>query len=102
MSDHSTLGSICRFHRLRPRACPWDRAGRWRSCRCRPQEALFFVGIDWAAAEHAVPVLDQTGRQVAAFTIEPHHGQRRQTGFPAGQTRRGSAEPVAIERPAEG
>lgn len=32
--------------------------------------ALFFVGIDWAAAEHAVCVLDAGGRRVAAFTVE--------------------------------
>ena len=31
---------------------------------------LFFVGIDWAAATHAVCVLDNTGRRVAAFTVE--------------------------------
>jgi transposase len=31
---------------------------------------LFFVGIDWAAARHAVCVLDQAGRRVAAFSIE--------------------------------
>jgi len=33
-------------------------------------EALFFVGIDWAAEKHAVCVLDSTGRRVAAFSIE--------------------------------
>ncbi|WP_425296497.1 IS110 family transposase, partial [Nocardia abscessus] len=33
-------------------------------------EALFFVGIDWAAKVHAVCVLDSTGRKVAAFTVE--------------------------------
>ena len=31
---------------------------------------LFFVGIDWAATEHAVCVLDQAGHKVAAFSIE--------------------------------
>jgi hypothetical protein len=30
---------------------------------------LFFVGIDWAAAEHAVCVRDHTGGKIAAFTI---------------------------------
>lgn len=30
---------------------------------------LFFVGIDWAATEHAVCVLDRNGRKTAAFTI---------------------------------
>jgi transposase len=32
--------------------------------------ALFFVGIDWAAENHAVCVLDATGRRVAALRIE--------------------------------
>jgi transposase len=32
--------------------------------------ALFYVGIDWAAASHAVCVLDDTGRRVAGFNIE--------------------------------
>jgi transposase len=33
-------------------------------------DALFFVGIDWAAAEHAVCVLDISGHKLAAFTID--------------------------------
>ena len=33
-------------------------------------EAMFFIGIDWAAKTHAVCVLDATGRQVAAYTVE--------------------------------
>jgi hypothetical protein len=32
---------------------------------------LMFVGIDWASTEHAVCVLDQTGKTVGAFRI-PH------------------------------
>jgi transposase len=31
---------------------------------------LFYVGIDWAAESHAVCVLDNAGRRVAAFSIE--------------------------------
>jgi transposase len=63
------------------------------------QEALFFVGIDWAAAEHAVCVLDRTGCQVAAFAVE-----HTAAGFARLATRLGklaAAEqvPVAIERP---
>ncbi|WP_370940267.1 IS110 family transposase [Amycolatopsis sp. cg13] len=56
---------------------------------------LFFVGIDWAAAEHAVCVLDQTGKKVAAFTVE-----HTAAGF-ARLGRLGDIErvPVAIERP---
>src|SRR4029450_8115678 len=32
--------------------------------------ALIYVGIDWAAASHAVCVLDEAGRRVAGFSIE--------------------------------
>ncbi|WP_309246107.1 IS110 family transposase [Verrucosispora sioxanthis] len=56
---------------------------------------LFFVGIDWATTEHAVRVLDRTGRKVAAFTIE-----HAAAGFTRlnklGDTK---STPVAIERP---
>jgi hypothetical protein len=58
-----------------------------------------FVGIDWASTEHAVCVLDQTGKTVRAFRI-PHSAagfgdlvaRLRRLGAPAGL-------PVAIERP---
>ncbi|MGH3286943.1 MAG: IS110 family transposase, partial [Streptosporangiaceae bacterium] len=33
-------------------------------------EALFFTGIDWAAATHAVCVMDAAGKITAEFTIE--------------------------------
>lgn len=61
--------------------------------------ALFFVGIDWAAAVHAVCVLDATGRKVAAFTVEHSaaglaHLVRRLAGLGEPETM-----PVAIERP---
>jgi transposase len=61
--------------------------------------ALYFVGIDWAAKTHAVCVLDATGKQVAAFTIE-----HTAAGF-ASLIRRlaklgdPAEAPVAIERP---
>ncbi|PXY17668.1 transposase [Prauserella coralliicola] len=60
---------------------------------------LFFVGIDWAGAEHAVCVLDHTGKKIAAFTID-----HTAAGFGRLAARLGSlgpAEqiPVAIERP---
>lgn len=60
---------------------------------------LFFVGIDWAAAEHAVHVLDSGGRKIAAFTID-----HTAAGFARLATRLsklGEVEriPVAIERP---
>jgi transposase len=62
-------------------------------------EALFFVGIDWAAEIHAVCVLDPGGRQVAAFSVaHTADGLARliaalaRLGEPAGI-------PIAIERP---
>ena len=33
-------------------------------------EALFFTGIDWAAATHAVCVMDAAGKIITEFTIE--------------------------------
>jgi transposase len=61
--------------------------------------ALFYVGIDWAAANHAVCVLDTTGRKVAAFSIEHSadgfSGLVRRLGRLAGPER----VAVAIERP---
>lgn len=61
--------------------------------------ALFFVGIDWAARTHAVCVLDATGRQVAAFTIE--HTAAGFAGLIARLGRLGARVevPVAIGRP---
>lgn len=61
--------------------------------------ALFFVGIDWAAANHAVCVLDDTGRRAAAFSID-----HSAAGFGdlVGRLRRLGAVDhvaVAIERP---
>jgi transposase len=62
-------------------------------------DAVGWVGIDWAAAEHAVCVLDAGGRRVAGFTVT-HSAEglaglvRRLAGFgEAGDL------PVAIERP---
>jgi transposase len=62
-------------------------------------QSLFFVGIDWAAAEHAGCVLDPTGRKVTAFTID-----HTAAGFARLATRLGKLGdvnriPVAIERP---
>lgn len=62
-------------------------------------DVSFFVGIDWGSAEHAVCVLDATGRKVAAFTIG-----HSAAGFAVLARRLGKlAAPelvtVAIERP---
>ena len=62
-------------------------------------EALFFVGIDWATAEHAVCVTDATGKIVSQFVVK-HSADgiaaliRRLARFgdPAGI-------PIGIERP---
>jgi transposase len=61
--------------------------------------ALFFVGIDWAAATHAVCVLDATGQKIAAFTVE--HSADGLAGLVRRLARLGEPDtmPVAIERP---
>jgi transposase len=61
--------------------------------------ALFFVGIDWAAATHAVCVLDSDGRKVAAFTVA--HSADGLAGLVRRLARIGAADamPIAIERP---
>ena len=61
--------------------------------------ALFYVGIDWAAATHAVCVLDSDGRKVTAFTVE--HTADGLTGLVRRLARIGQpdAMAIAIERP---
>lgn len=61
--------------------------------------ALFYVGIDWAAAKHAVCILDDTGRRVAAFSIE--HSAAGFTKLVRRLNRLAVADQiaVAIERP---
>lgn len=61
--------------------------------------ALLFVGIDWAAAVHAVCVQDTTGRRVAAFTVE--HTSAGLADLVRRLARLGDPEmmPVATERP---
>src|SRR5262245_31080439 len=60
---------------------------------------LFYVAIDWAAARHAVCVLDQAGRKVAAFSIE--HSAAGFTALVGRLSRLGDVDriAVAIERP---
>lgn len=61
--------------------------------------AQFFVGIDWAAATHAVCVLDTDGRKVAAFTVA--HSADGLAGLVRRLARHAAAQvmPIAIERP---
>jgi transposase len=62
-------------------------------------EALFFVGIDWAAATHAVCVLDTQGRRVAAFTVEHTAAGLAGLARRLAQLSQAEAMPVGIERP---
>jgi len=61
--------------------------------------ASFFVGIDWAAATHAVCVLDTDGQKIAAFTVE--HSAAGLAGLVRRLARLGEPDtmPIAIERP---
>lgn len=60
---------------------------------------LFFVGIDWAATEHAVCVLDQAGKKVTAFTIEHTAAGFSRLAARLGKLGAPERMPVAIERP---
>jgi transposase len=62
-------------------------------------DAVGWVGIDWAAAEHAVCVLDAAGKRVAQFTVA--HSAEGLTGLTRRLGRLGEPGvlPVAIERP---
>ena len=95
VSDHSTPGQVS----ARDLSAPHTKATNVSLVGAPLVGALFFVGIDWAAKTHPVCVLDPTGRQIAAFTIE--HTAAGFTGLIARLGRLGQrAEvPVAIERP---
>jgi transposase len=62
-------------------------------------EALFFVGIDWAAEIHAVCVQDPAGKQIAAFPVA--HTADGLARLIAALARLGDPAriPIAIERP---
>ncbi|GLZ12530.1 hypothetical protein Acsp04_27650 [Actinomadura sp. NBRC 104425] len=62
-------------------------------------EALFFVGIDWAAAEHAVCVMNEAGKIVSEFSVG--HSADGIAQLVHRLARYGDPElvPVAIERP---
>ncbi|MFC5095818.1 IS110 family transposase [Amycolatopsis plumensis] len=62
-------------------------------------DAQFFVGIDWAVAEHAVCVLDRSGRKVAAFTIAHTAAGFAKLTARLGKIAEAGHLPVAIERP---
>jgi transposase len=92
VSDHSTVGSL---------ASAWlpPVVSSRKATTVSLDDAQFFVGIDWAMSEHAVCVVDRTGRKVAAFTIA-----HTAAGFANLATRLGKLAdagrvPVAVERP---
>jgi transposase len=63
-------------------------------------EALFYVGIDWAAETHAVCVLDERGRVVSAFAIAHTADGFTDLARRLGRLAVDPAQvPVAIERP---
>ena len=93
VSDHSAVGSLASAWLL-----PWTTC-RKATFLSQYDAPLFFVGIDWAAAEHAVCVLDRDGRKTTAFTID--HTAAGFTKLAARLNKLGPSEqvPVAIERP---
>jgi transposase len=59
----------------------------------------FYVGVDWAAATHAVCVLDPAGQRVAVFAVE--HSAAGLAALTQRLARLGAPEtmPIGIERP---
>lgn len=94
VSDHLAVGSLASAWLL-----PWTGIRKAALLLSQHDGPLFFVGIDWAAAEHAVCVQDRDGRMVAAFTIA--HTAAGFGTLAARLGKLGEAEqmPVAIERP---
>lgn len=93
VSDHSTVGFLASAWHLPPHL---SREATGLSLEAEP---LFFVGIDWAAADHAVCVLDQSGGKVAAFTIEHSADGFALLARRLGKLGEAERVPVAIERP---
>lgn len=62
-------------------------------------QAGLFVGIDWAAASHAVCVLDAAGRRVATFTVEHSAAGLARLVTRLAHLGEAADMPVAIERP---
>jgi transposase len=99
VSDHSTSGRA-------PLCCLPAPDREMTAMSAGPQQesspleqALFFVGIDWAARTHAVCVLTPSGKQIAAFGIE--HTAAGFTGLIRRLAKLGDPGklPIAIERP---
>lgn len=59
---------------------------------------MFFLGNDWAAAEHAVCLLGQAGRKVAAFTVDHTADGFARPGTRLRKVGHVERMPVAIER----
>lgn len=93
VSDHSAVGSLASAWSL-----PAD-ASREATRLSLEDGPLFFVGIDWAATEHAVCVLDQVGKKVAAFTVEHTAAGFARLAARLGKLGETEQIPVAIERP---
>ncbi len=92
VSDRSSVGSVVSVWLLS--SVP----GR-KATRVSLQEALYFVGIDWAATEHAVCVLDRDGRRADRFTIEHSAAGFARLAGKLGKLGDAEQVPVAIERP---
>ncbi len=95
VSDHSTPGRAP----ARVLPAPHRKATNVSLVGAPLVNALYFVGIDWAAKIHAVCVLDSAGRKVAGFTVA--HTAAGFTGLTARLAGLGAPAgvPVALERP---
>ena len=92
VSDRSSVGSDASVW------SPPPGSGR-KATRLSLQEALHFVGIDWAAEEHAVCVLNAEGRRADRFTIEHSAAGFAKLAVRLGKLGEAETVPVAIERP---
>lgn len=90
VSDHSTVG------RVPFRDLP---ASHRKATSVSLVDAQFFVGIDWAAENHAVCVLDSAGRPAASFTTAHSAAGFDVLGHRLARFGSPDAMPVAIERP---
>jgi transposase len=63
------------------------------------EDASFYVGLDWAAEEHAVCVLDAAGRVITRFFIKHTADGFAELGHRLARLGDPAETPVAIERP---